>query len=489
MSAWAVVVYVVGSQRERSDLIASGDRAIHVVGATTLTGIAVLLAGLLRHDFGMRYVAMYTNLNLPRPYLVSALWSGQRGSLLLAIVLLSLMTVGVVAAGRGSTRRLHASLLSVILLVALATLCVALDPLGGLDWVPIDGIGMSPALQSPAAVLFPPLLIGAYAMYAVAGTLALASIIIASIDRASVDSMTRWTIAAWSLNTIGLLAAMWWAYREPSHSRSWTIVPFETGAILPWLAATAFLMVVALGNRRGATPAWSIALVTGAMLVSGPAAALTTASVAQSARTAAASGLFLVACVAVAIAIGVVALLGGRRLTDVTAPVPERRTYALTVIGVGIVMIIASVGGHFFRTQSIVPLSVAKPAEMIDATGGRWAFVSQGLSSFNSLNRQVTALGIEVQRDDGPAGLLSAEIRQYLDVQGEPVFEPSREAAVRSSLREDVHVVLNEIAGDDSATLAVTITPLVAWLWIGGVLLVIGGSLAAWPASAGEPGA
>ena len=486
MSAWAVVVYIVGSQRGRSDLTASGDRAIHVVAATTLIAMLVLLAGLLRHDFSMRYVATYSSINLPRPYLVSALWSGQRGSLLLAAVFLSALSVAVIAGRPRVTHRVHETMLSLVLVVALAALCLGLDPLGGLNWVPVDGIGMRPALQSPAAVLFPPMLIAAYATYVVAGTRALEAILAGSIDRAGIDAITRWSVAAWALNTLGLVAGTWWAYRAPGRASAWTMFPVETGAILPWLAVTTFLGTLMITNGRRPMPGWSFSLVAGAMLLAGPSAALTTATVAGGAASAARSGFFIAACVAVAAAIGACAFLAQKRVNTMPVAARERRTYGIVLVGVSVVMIVASIGGYFFRTESTARVSVSNPAALTDAIGAEWTLVSQGLSSFNALNRQVTAVGLEVLRENSSAGLLSAEIRQYLDVQGEPVFQPSPQPAVRSSLREDLYVVLREIGEDDSVQLSITINPLMSWLWIGAMVLVIGGVLATWPLSSGE---
>ena len=486
MSAWAVVVYIVGSQRGRSDLIASGDRAVHVVAVMTLAAVVVLLLGLLTHDFAMRYVATYSSVNLPRPYLAAALWSGQRGSLLVATFCLSVFAVGATLARSRSPNRIQSALLSTVLVVALSALCFGLDPLGRLDWAPVDGIGMHPALQSPAAVLFPPLLLAAYAAYAVAGTRALEGILTRSIDRGGTRSLTRWMIAAWALNSLGLVAGLWWAYRAPSRAAKWTMFPLETGALLPWLAATAFLGILLAWNGRRELPAWTLSLVAAAMLLAGPAAALTTATVAQAAATVARSGLFVFACVAVAIAIGVCAFLASHRLENAGTSLGERRVYSLALIAIASGMIAGSICGYFFRTESTAQVSVAKPAQVIDATGAKWSLISQGLSSFNALNRQVTALGLEVIRGDTPAGLLSPEIRQYLDVQGEPVFEPSRVPAVRSSLREDVHVVVREIAENDRVMLEITVSPLLSWLWIGSLLLVFGGIMATWPGNDAE---
>jgi cytochrome c biogenesis factor len=480
MSAWSFVVYVVGSQRERADLIRSGDRAIHVVCASTLLATLVLAGGLLRHDFSMRYVATYSSLNLPAPYRVSALWSGQRGSLLLATCILSALTCLIVVTGRRNAPRLHVTLLALLLVVLSAMLCIALDPLGALAWVPVDGIGMFPALQTAAAVVYPPLLIAAYVTAAVAGTGALELILRRSAPPEAVARIARWSVAAWVLNTLGVVASLWWAYREPSRSSEWLSYSIESGALLPWVLLTAFLFSLNIGGRSS-LPGWTLALPVGAMILSGPAAALTTASLAQDVTAAATSGLFIAGAVAAVVAIVAAAFAASRRVDAVAVPSRESRPYGSTVLAAGLLVTAAAAGGAFARTESVVSISVTEPAEVVDAFGARWSFAGQGLSRYSELNRQVDALGLDVQRNGEPVGLMTTEMRQYVDALGEPVFPPSRKAGVRSTMREDVYAVFRDLPGEEPATLSIVITPLQVWFWIGGLLVAIGGLLVCWP--------
>ncbi len=56
-------------------------------------------------------------------------------------------------------------------------------------------------------------------------------------------------------------------------------------------------------------------------------------------------------------------------------------------------------------------------------------------------------------------------------------------------LLEDLYIVYaGSVEGTEDAVYRVTITPLVWWLWFGGVLLVVGGIVTLWP-SGGPSGA
>ncbi len=76
---------------------------------------------------------------------------------------------------------------------------------------------------------------------------------------------------------------------------------------------------------------------------------------------------------------------------------------------------------------------------------------------------------------------MSTEKRQHVDSRGQPTFEPSTEVGIRSSFREDVYIVLAGVRDDESAEMRVTFNPLVRWVWLGGMLMAIGGLIVMWP--------
>jgi cytochrome c-type biogenesis protein CcmF len=61
-------------------------------------------------------------------------------------------------------------------------------------------------------------------------------------------------------------------------------------------------------------------------------------------------------------------------------------------------------------------------------------------------------------------------------------FEPSTEVGIRSTLQEDLYIVYaGSVAGTEEAVYRFTLNPLVIWVWIGGIVLVIGGLITMWP--------
>jgi cytochrome c-type biogenesis protein CcmF len=70
---------------------------------------------------------------------------------------------------------------------------------------------------------------------------------------------------------------------------------------------------------------------------------------------------------------------------------------------------------------------------------------------------------------------LQPEKRHYLSLPAMPMTE----AAIDSGLLGDVYVSLGEDAGQGAWTVRVHHKPFVTWIWGGGVLMVLGGVVAA----------
>jgi cytochrome c-type biogenesis protein CcmF len=60
--------------------------------------------------------------------------------------------------------------------------------------------------------------------------------------------------------------------------------------------------------------------------------------------------------------------------------------------------------------------------------------------------------------------------------------QPTNEISIRMGLSEDLYVVLAGWEGTgESASFKVYVNPLMTWMWIGGVVMILGTLLAIWP--------
>src|SRR6187402_1175307 len=86
LSAYALVA---GAAAGRRRLALSARNALIASFFSTLVAAAVLVAGFLRDDFSLAYVAGHSSRALPFAYKLSAFWGGQEGSLLLWLLVLT----------------------------------------------------------------------------------------------------------------------------------------------------------------------------------------------------------------------------------------------------------------------------------------------------------------------------------------------------------------------------------------------------------------
>jgi cytochrome c-type biogenesis protein CcmF len=158
----------------------------------------------------------------------------------------------------------------------------------------------------------------------------------------------------------------------------------------------------------------------------------------------------------------------------------NRRRYGGYIVHAGIVVLFAAFAGLAFKKDHDVQMKAGEAKELVDPLGHRWRFVSQGVSTSETLNRFVTAVGLEVFRDGVPQGILTSEKRQYFDSNKQPQFQPSTEVGIRPSAKMDLYVVLAGVR-DETAELRISFNPLVVWVWIGGMIMAIGGLIVMWP--------
>jgi cytochrome c-type biogenesis protein CcmF len=159
----------------------------------------------------------------------------------------------------------------------------------------------------------------------------------------------------------------------------------------------------------------------------------------------------------------------------------NRRRYGGYIVHAGIVMLFAAFAGLAFRSEHDISLRAGESFSTVDPYGHRWRFVSQGVSFFNRVDRDVVAVGLEAFRDGKRLGIITSEKRQYVDSQRNPLFNPITEVGIRTTSKLDTYIVLAGIRDREIAELRVTFNPLVVWVWAGGVLMVIGGVVVMWP--------
>ena len=159
----------------------------------------------------------------------------------------------------------------------------------------------------------------------------------------------------------------------------------------------------------------------------------------------------------------------------------NRRRYGGYIVQLGVVVLFAAFAGLAFKKEYDLSLAPGASFTAVDPYNRSWTFTSQGVSRYEELNRQVTAVVLEAKRADATPTLIKSEKRQHVDSRGNPTFEPSTEVGILESLRQDVYLVLHGVTGEETAEIRITFNPLVWWVWYGGIIMAIGGLIVMWP--------
>jgi cytochrome c-type biogenesis protein CcmF len=270
LSAYAVVVggYAVATKRRR--LALSAQNALVAAFACVLVATAVLTLALVTRDFSFVYVARLTSEELPVGYTLSAFWGGQEGSLLLWLFVLTGYSALVVFLGRRKRQDLLPWVTPILGAVAVffSFLLVVIASPFATQLAPANGSGLNPSLQNPYMLAHPPLLYLGYVGLTIPFAFGMGALLARRTDEAWLIAVRRWTLVAWTTLGFGQLLGAHWAYVEVGWGGYYAWDPVENAALMPWLAATAFLHSVMIQEKRGMLKLWNMLLVILAFMLS-----------------------------------------------------------------------------------------------------------------------------------------------------------------------------------------------------------------------------
>src|SRR6185503_15291507 len=247
----------------RRRLARSAQNALLAAFGSAGVASAVLVAALVRNDFSFTYVAEHTSRELPTAYTISAFWGGQEGSLLLWLLILTGFSAAAVALSRRKAADLLTWAVPILGLVAtfFAFMLVAVSSPFETQLAPADGAGLNPSLQNPYMMIHPPCLYLGYVGLTIPFAFAMGALLARRTDELWIVATRRWTLFAWTALGIGQLLGSHWAYVEVGWGGYYAWDPVENAALMPWLAATAFLHSVMIQEKRGMLKVWNVLLV------------------------------------------------------------------------------------------------------------------------------------------------------------------------------------------------------------------------------------
>ncbi len=258
-SLYSVWAYYSGINSKNPKLLYYGERAIYLTSLLVLLASLLLWYYFLTDNFWIEYVASYSSRNLSDFYKFTAFWAGSDGSLLLWALLLAGYMVAYLRIEKKDLLSAYTMLISMVVMVYfLLLLSTVSNPFQGLGFLPVDGIGLNPLLQTPEMVAHPTTLFVGYAGAALIFALALSGVLIA--DDKWVLRARKWIVFTWVWLTQGIFWGAIWAYKVLGWGGYWAWDPVENSSLLPWLTLSALVHSIMIQEARRGMKLWNIIL-------------------------------------------------------------------------------------------------------------------------------------------------------------------------------------------------------------------------------------
>lgn len=154
------------------------------------------------------------------------------------------------------------------------------------------------------------------------------------------------------------------------------------------------------------------------------------------------------------------------------------RRYGGYIVHLGVLMIaLGIIGNEFYQSEGQANL---RTGETINVSN--YALTYQGMDMNRGPNYNEFSARIDIRRNGADFGQLVARQHIYTKNQDQPMTE----VGLRPGLLEDVYVVLAGWEdGGRTASFKVYVNPLMTWMWIGGLMMILGVVLSTWPRGVG----
>jgi cytochrome c-type biogenesis protein CcmF len=149
-----------------------------------------------------------------------------------------------------------------------------------------------------------------------------------------------------------------------------------------------------------------------------------------------------------------------------------RRRYGGFVAHLGVViMVVGITGSSAYKVESQATLRKGQSMAV-----GDYVLRYDRLGKYSDRNREVYVATMSVFKDGRSAGTIRPEKRFYSKAD-----QPTTEVSLRSTLLEDLYVTMPTISDKTVVTFRAAVNPLLIWVWIGGFVMLAGGTMAIIP--------
>lgn len=265
----AILGATIAHRRRDGRYLAVARRALIAAALASTAAVFILLHAFVVGDYSLTFVWQTSSQDTPLFYRITGIWGGQAGSLLFWSWMMSVYAALALLRPWPADRSLMPGFIAVCATVAgffLGLTSFVANPFerllidGVMTRLP-DGNGLNPLLQHPGMAFHPPTLYLGFTGLTIPFAFAMAALLAGKTDAAWIRASRRWMLIAWAFLSIGLALGGRWAYDVLGWGGYWAWDPVENAALMPWLAATAFLHSVMIQERRGSFKVWNMSLI------------------------------------------------------------------------------------------------------------------------------------------------------------------------------------------------------------------------------------
>lgn len=158
--------------------------------------------------------------------------------------------------------------------------------------------------------------------------------------------------------------------------------------------------------------------------------------------------------------------------------------YGGYIVHLAIVLIgVAVVGNEFYQSTTSVTLNQGEGAELAG-----YVFTYNGLEATRQSNRTEIHADFTITRAD--SGRVVGSLSPQRNLYDKTPDRPTSEVGLYVLPTEDLYVIINSWSENgDRATFTIFVNPLTVWMWIGGLVLVLGTFICVWPHPSRRPAA
>jgi len=151
----------------------------------------------------------------------------------------------------------------------------------------------------------------------------------------------------------------------------------------------------------------------------------------------------------------------------------NKRRFGGFIVHLAVMLVFVGItGSSVFKREQVASLTKGE-----SFTIGRFTLTMDGMVSRDTPNHEFLGARLLVASGGRPLGTLLPGQNFYKAGQN-----PSSEVDIRSTLREDLYLIMTGFDPQEGrATVKAYLNPLVAWIWIGGAVLILGSWLAILP--------